>query len=128
MDLEEDAIAYQLINWFIPSYCSEFRSKGPKGLGINHIPPLGGLGWEWNYFFSKWRGSPMKFLSFNCRGVVSPSKKLSLKWLVDSNHPDIIFLQETMGMSSYVFSILEYLLNNWSFSSMDTRGRSGEWI
>jgi exonuclease III len=67
----------------------------------------------------------MKLISFNYRGVASPSKKLSLKRLVDSNHPDIIFLQETLGTSYDVSTLLEALFLSWSFSSLDARGRSG---
>ena len=39
----------------------------------------------------------MKVLSFNCRGLASSHKKTSLKRLVERIHPNVIFLQETMG-------------------------------
>jgi exonuclease III len=64
----------------------------------------------------------MKFLSFNYKGVVIPSKKYSITRLVFSNKPDIIFFQETMGNRSYVSSLLESLLKQWIFSCMDTKG------
>jgi exonuclease III len=44
----------------------------------------------------------MKILSLNCRGLASPAKKSSLKRLVSVNNPDIIFLQETMGVNEVV--------------------------
>jgi exonuclease III len=66
----------------------------------------------------------MKILSFNCRGLTSPAKKSSLKRLVSVNSPDIIFLQETLGVSEVVVKSLEALLPGWSFVAVDAKGRS----
>jgi exonuclease III len=52
----------------------------------------------------------MKFISFNCRGVASPSKKSSLQSLVESNQPDIILLQEMMGDEAMITPLLEATL------------------
>ena len=52
----------------------------------------------------------MKILSFNCRGLTSPSKKSSLKHLVDVLAPDVIMLQETMRNSQVVVGDLKSLL------------------
>jgi exonuclease III len=67
----------------------------------------------------------MKLISFNYRGVASVSKKYSLKRLIESNQLDLILLQEMMGESSEVTAMLEKLLKNWNFSSMDARDYSG---
>ena len=39
----------------------------------------------------------MIFLSFNCRGLANPDKRLALKELIAHKPIDIIFLQETLG-------------------------------
>lgn len=39
----------------------------------------------------------MKFLSFNCRGLASTSKKLALQRLIENETIDILMLQETLG-------------------------------
>lgn len=67
----------------------------------------------------------MKILSFNCRGLASTHKKLSLKCLVTRVSLDVIVLQETLGSSESVKDMLQYLLSGWEFLVMDARGRSG---
>jgi hypothetical protein len=57
--------------------------------------------------------------------VASLSKKYVLKRLIEINRSDINFLQETMGVGIEVTTLLEKLLKNWNFSSMDDRGCSG---
>jgi len=57
----------------------------------------------------------MTFLSFNCPSVVSPSKKMVLHHFFESNQPDIIFLQETLGSEDTIIPILESLLNQSRF-------------
>jgi hypothetical protein len=69
----------------------------------------------------------MKILSLNCRGLASPTKKSSLKRLITVHNPDIIFLQETMGISEIVTRALEALLPGWSFVAIDAKGCSGGW-
>lgn len=39
----------------------------------------------------------MKMLSFNCRGLASPDKKLAMRKLFLFEPFDILFLQETLG-------------------------------
>jgi hypothetical protein len=51
----------------------------------------------------------MKLLSFNCRGVASPSKKLALQRLVEVYQPNILLLQETLGDEGKISSFLESL-------------------
>lgn len=67
----------------------------------------------------------MKLLSFNYTGLASPSKKSSLKRLVDTMGLDIIFLQETMGNSQMVKYTPETLLMGLIFEAVDARDRSG---
>jgi hypothetical protein len=42
-------------------------------------------------------------LSFNCRGLASPSKKLAEKRLVYTHQPDIFLLKEIMCGEKYRF-------------------------
>ena len=65
----------------------------------------------------------MIILSYNCRGLASPSKKLSLKRMVDLFGLTIILLQETMGQSDIVKMALESCLLGWSFEAVDVAGR-----
>jgi hypothetical protein len=44
------------------------------------------------------------------------SKKISLKRLIEINQPNIICLQETMGVGIEVITLLEKLLKSWNFS------------
>ena len=67
----------------------------------------------------------MKILSFNYRGLMTPAKKSSLKRLVALIVSDVIFLQETMGVSELVVASLESILPGWSFAVVDAKGRSG---
>jgi exonuclease III len=42
----------------------------------------------------------MKILSWNCRGLGKPSAIRALKKLIQSHHPDIVFLMETKFLNS----------------------------
>ena len=51
----------------------------------------------------------MRIMYFNYRGFANPSKKSSLRSLIDFNHPDVVLLQETLGLNedvSFIFGIL----------------------
>jgi exonuclease III len=39
----------------------------------------------------------MKVISFNYRGLASPSKRLTLQRLMELSQPDVVLLQETLG-------------------------------
>eukprot|EP00253_Pinus_taeda_P013368 PITA_13368 len=67
----------------------------------------------------------MKFLSFNCRGIASPPKKLAHGRLLTSNLVDIIFLQETLCSAETLITILNSWMPNWTFHALDATGRSG---
>lgn len=67
----------------------------------------------------------MKWISFNCRDLAIPSKKLALKRLLDLEPCDIIFLQETLGMAEKITLVLHSLKPGWSFHALDVLGRSG---
>jgi len=64
-------------------------------------------------------------LSFNCRGLASPRKKLALRRLIALEAVNILFLQETLGPTSTITPSLESWLPGWSFYSLDSMGRSG---
>jgi exonuclease III len=67
----------------------------------------------------------MKLLSLNCRGLVSPLKKLTLKRLMSVNQPNLLLLQETLGKGSDIEKLLVSIFPGWSFSCIDVSGRSG---
>ena len=52
----------------------------------------------------------MKILSFNYRGLEGALKTPSLKRVIPLEHPDVLLLQETMGVGEEVKSSLELLL------------------
>lgn len=56
---------------------------------------------------------------------MSPSKRFSLKNIVGTLDPDIIFLQETLGDCISITKTLESLLVGWYFVAVDARRRSG---
>lgn len=66
----------------------------------------------------------MKFLSFNCRGLAIPDKKLVLKRLLGSVRIDVLLLQETLGDEGSINKILLNMLLDYIFHILDVRGRS----
>ena len=54
-----------------------------------------------------------------------PPKKLSLRRLIELNCPDVVLLQETLGLNEDLSCILESLLSGWMFVVKDVRGHSG---
>ena len=67
----------------------------------------------------------MKYLSFNCRGMVSASKQLALRRLFEVEPTDIIMLQETLGEADIITNTLASLLLEWQFFAIDATGRLG---
>lgn len=67
----------------------------------------------------------MKIMSFNCRGMASPEKKLALKRLLLSNLVDVILLQETLCKEEAVIPILSSWLSGWTFHALDISGHFG---
>ena len=67
----------------------------------------------------------MILLSYNCRGLASPHKKSSLKRMITLLGPQIILLQETMGLRDVVKEALESWFPGWAFEAVDAAGRSG---
>lgn len=67
----------------------------------------------------------MKCLSFNCRGLASEPKKLAIRRLFESEQPDIILLQETLGPAETIEHCLNSISPRWKFLATDTSGRSG---
>jgi exonuclease III len=66
----------------------------------------------------------MKLLSFNCRGLASPSKKSALKRLVTLHQPDVFFLQETLTNERSATQALMNLFPGWAFLGLDASGIS----
>ena len=56
--------------------------------------------------------------------VGEPSKKSSLQRLIDFNRPNVVLLQETLGLNEEVSCILETLLPGLQFVAVDVRDRS----
>jgi exonuclease III len=67
----------------------------------------------------------MKIISFNYRGLAGALKKPALKRVIATEHPDVLLLQQTMGVGEEVKSSMELLLPGWKFFIVDTMGRSG---
>ena len=67
----------------------------------------------------------MKIMSFNCRGLSSPHKLSALKRVVCLEHPDILLLQEILGVGGVVKVRLESWFPGWIFETLDVRGHSG---
>ena len=67
----------------------------------------------------------MTIMSFNCRGLVGPHKRSTLKRVVVLECLDIILLQETMGVGEVVKARLESWFASWNFETLDVRGHFG---
>lgn len=61
----------------------------------------------------------MKWISFNCRGMASPARKLALRRLLELEKVDVIFLQETLGDNAHISFLLEALRLGWNFHTLD---------
>jgi exonuclease III len=66
----------------------------------------------------------MKILSWNCRGLSTPSAIPNLRMLAQGHQPDILFLSETLSKSQSMERIRVSLRYN-SCLSVDVEGRSG---
>jgi exonuclease III len=66
----------------------------------------------------------MKIMSFICMGLVGAPKKPALKRVISTEQPDIIVLQETMGVGEEAKCSLELLLRGWNFEIVDDLGSS----
>ena len=67
----------------------------------------------------------MKIMSFNCRGLAGPLKRPALQQVVDLEHPDIMLLQETLGVGDVIKEKLENWFLGWNFVTLDVRGHPG---
>ena len=67
----------------------------------------------------------MKLMSFNSRGLAGPVKKSAFIRVLTLEHPDVILLQETLGVGEVIKERLENWLSGWSFVTLDANGRSG---
>jgi exonuclease III len=66
----------------------------------------------------------MKILSWNCRGLSTPSAIPNLRNIAQGYQPDILFLSETLSKSQTMERI-RVSLNFNSCLSVDVEGRSG---
>jgi exonuclease III len=66
----------------------------------------------------------MKILSWNCRGLSTPSAIPNLRNIAHGHQPDILFLSETLSKSQFMERIRVNLKYN-SCLSIDVEGRSG---
>ena len=64
----------------------------------------------------------MKILSFNCRGLAGPGKKSAFIRVLILEHPDVILLQETLGVGDVIKNCLESWMPGWSFITLDVKG------
>ena len=64
-------------------------------------------------------------MSLNYRGLASPHKRSTLKRVVGLEHPDVILLQEILGIGDVVKIRLESWFPRWNFETLDVRGRYG---
>jgi len=67
----------------------------------------------------------MKLMSFNCRGLAGPNKLSAFRRVLTLEHPDVILLQETLGVGDVIKDCLERWLPGWTFLTLDVKGRSG---
>eukprot|EP00253_Pinus_taeda_P002170 PITA_02170 len=89
---------------------------------------VGGLSSETSRGTSKKGRGRKSFLSkaqVKAKGLASKPKKLALKDLITRHHPDVVFLQETLGKGSEIEFSLRSFLPGWSFSALDATGHSG---
>ena len=64
-------------------------------------------------------------MTLNCQVLASKPKKLAVCRLVEDQHVDVLFLQESMGIGHVLVVELETILKGWTFLSLDARGKSG---
>jgi len=66
----------------------------------------------------------MKIMFVNMRGLGGRRKKLSLKRFINLDQPDVVFIQETMGLCEPIIVELKILLSGWDFMALDSVGMS----
>ena len=64
-------------------------------------------------------------LSYNCRCLASQPKKLALRELVKCYDPNVLRLQETLGLGIEVVGSISRMFLVWGFQAMDAHGRLG---
>ena len=67
----------------------------------------------------------MKIMSFNHQGLAGPLKRPALRRVVDLKNPDVMLLQDTLGVGDVIKAKLESWFLGWQFVTLDVRGRSG---
>jgi hypothetical protein len=67
----------------------------------------------------------MKLLTFDCKVLLIPQNKSTLKRLVSLHYPDVVIFQETLTDEVMATKILTSLLPGWLFLGLDASDRSG---
>lgn len=67
----------------------------------------------------------MNIMSFTYRGLAGPLKKIALRRVVSLERPDVLLLQETLGVREVVRKKLECWFLGWHFEALYVKGRSG---
>ena len=67
----------------------------------------------------------MKIMSFNFQGLAGPHKISTFMRVITLEHPDIMMLQEILGVGEFFKSRLKIWLPRWIFETLDVRGHSG---
>ena len=67
----------------------------------------------------------MILMTLICHGLASKPKKLAVCRLVEAQHVDVLFLQESMGIGHLLVADLESMLKGWTFLSLDAHGKFG---
>ena len=65
----------------------------------------------------------MNVLSLNCRGLTGPRKRSAIQRVIELDLPDVVLLQETLGVGDVIKSSLESWFPRWCFESLDVHGR-----
>ena len=67
----------------------------------------------------------MKFLSLDYRGLASTQKKLAFKRMLSVHKPDVVLLQETLGLEVDVTVLLSSISPLYTFIAQSGRGHTG---
>ena len=65
----------------------------------------------------------MIILSYNYMGLASQPKKLVVTELMKSYDPNVLMLEENLGLGDEVIGSLSRMLQKWGFQALDSHGR-----
>lgn len=67
----------------------------------------------------------MKVISFSCRGLASPDKKVALRRLLRKESGNLVLIQETLGADTIITPLLKSMLPSWWLHALDVNDQSG---